>query len=195
MCLHMMWCVSSGWFVVAAFLLLWRDTMSKAAYRKEFIGDLLTLLEGWVHDYMVMSMIAGRQAWYWSSQELRAYTWSISDRQKERERNRGWPGRTFETSKSAISVTLLPTRPHLIIFPETVLPLRNQAFKDMSLLGSFSSTPAQVCACHSMHVEIRGQCLLIPSLLPLWNLGIELKSLNICGKCFLSNYPHLTDAL
>lgn len=144
------WLVCSSGFFVAMKRHYVQGSLQKRVYWR--LAYTFEGLSSWLHGDEHDSRKAGLVLEQSGAESLHMiYKWQA---ERERERNRGWPGWTFETSKSAISVTLLPTRPHLIIFPKTVLPLRNQAFKDMSLLGSFSSKPAQVCACHSMHVEI-----------------------------------------
>lgn len=53
--------------VLVTFLLMGRDTVTKATYkRKHLIGDLLTASEGEPMIIMVGSIATGRQAWLWS---------------------------------------------------------------------------------------------------------------------------------
>lgn len=39
-----------------------------------------------------------------------------------------------------------------------------------------------MCVSEGMHVEVRGQYLGVGSLLPLWDVGIKLKSSGLCNK-------------
>lgn len=91
MCLHMMWCVSSGWFVVAAFLLLWRDTV-QGSLQKDYwrlaytFGGLSSWLHGDEHDSRKAGLVLEQSG----AESLHMiYKWQA---EREREKPRlAWP--------------------------------------------------------------------------------------------------------
>lgn len=97
--------------------------MAKATYkRKHLIGGLVTVSKGESMTSMLRRMVAGWQIWCWSS------SWELTSHQHHRGRERDWVFKTLKLTHPLMS-------PHLVILPQTVLPIQQCSIKIYECTG------------------------------------------------------------